>query len=357
MNGLIPEEKKSLWKNQIRRWAETLGFAATGFTEARYNYELESYLQQRQEKGWSTPFEPSDSRRRSDPQAVWEACRTVAVFAYPLPLSCPPQNKQGILARSAVGEDYHLFVGRKLAALSLKMVANGWETHCPVIQVDNGPLNERALAKAAGIGWLGRNQQLIVPECGSFIVLGLLLLDQNLPADQSIPDQCGECRKCIQACPVQILGDKPFAARECLSYLTQSKEILTAEQITKLAGRLFGCDTCQEACPYNKARIRKENATILPVKEKITFSENGFFEECPQGILQRGVDPMDMLKLSKSEFDKIYRKTAAGWRGKGILQRNAFLALRTAGDKRLFDWLDGHRVKKDLPQLLLPYVI
>lgn len=353
MNNIILDRERLEWKEKIRHWAGDLGFIAIGFTEARRNQELEAYLQKRREKGLSTPFEPEDSRLRTDPQAVWQECQTVIVLAYPLPLSRPPQKKQGILARSAVGEDYHLLVSRKLELLGRKMMAKGWLTFPPKIQVDNGPLNERALAKEAGIGWLGRNKQLIVPAYGSFVALGLMLLDQSLPPDQSLPGQCGECRNCIRACPVQILGEKPFAAQDCLSYLTQSKQLLSTEQSAGLGGRLFGCDTCQEVCPHNEDRIRKENENLLPITEKFSFSETGLFIN----NLQRGRDLLAVLDLSTREFNKSYRLTAAGWRGKGILQRNAYFALLRAGDSRLDKWLSERGDTNKLPPLLLPYVM
>ncbi|HWQ89992.1 MAG TPA: tRNA epoxyqueuosine(34) reductase QueG [Desulfitobacteriaceae bacterium] len=352
MYNIILDKERLEWKEKIRRWAGGLGFIATGFTEARRNQELEAYLQKRRQKALNTPFEPEDSRLRSDPQAVWKECLTVVVSAYPLPLSRPPQNKQGILARSAVGEDYHLLVGRKLEILGRKMIANGWKTLPPKIQVDNGPLNERALAKKAGIGWLGRNQQLIVPAYGSFVALGLMLLDQSLPPDQILSGRCGECSNCIRACPVQILGEKPLAAQDCLSYLTQSKQILSTEQSAKLGGRLFGCDTCQEVCPHNEDRMRKENENLLPLPEKSSFSETALCND----DLQRGKDLMAVLNLSTREFDKHCRLTAAGWRGKSILQRNAYLALLRAGDSRLNKWLAERGDKNNLPQLLLPYM-
>ncbi|MHB8126425.1 MAG: tRNA epoxyqueuosine(34) reductase QueG [Desulfitobacteriaceae bacterium] len=346
------DEERLQSKVNIRQWAKDLGFVAVGFTRAQTNYKLEAYLKERHDKGLDTPFEPINHRLRCDPQAVWPECQTVVVLAYPLPLSSPPEKRQGIIARSAVGEDYHLIVAQKLKFLIQKILENGWKSAPPKVQVDTGPLNERALAGQAGIGWLGRNQQLIVPNYGSFVTLGILLLDQSFPPDQSLSEQCGGCKNCVQACPVQILGDQPFAAKDCLSYLTQSKEVLTPKQINKLGGRLFGCDTCQEVCPHNALRKIKESEKTPVVPEEFSLSKVDILKDS----FRRGVDLMEILNLTKNEFISRYQPTAAGWRGKSILQRNAYLAMINTDDGRLKEWLSERRNKKDLPPILQPYV-
>ncbi len=351
------DEERLQSKVNIRQWAKELGFVAVGFTRALTNYELEAHLKARHDKGLDTPFESINHRLRSDPQTVWTECQTVVVLAYPLPLSSPPEKNQGILARSAVGEDYHRIVAQKLTLLIQKIMENGWKSAPPKVQVDTGPLNERTLAEQAGIGWLGRNQQLIVPNYGSFVTLALLLLDQSFPPDQRLAEQCGGCQSCVQACPAQLLGDQPFAAKDCLSYLTQSKEVLTSQQIDKLGGRLFGCDTCQEVCPHNSQHLKKESeiTSVEPktlVPEAFSLSKGQLLNN----DLRRSRDLMEILTLTKREFDNHYRLSAAGWRGKSVLQRNAYLALAEAGDERLTKWLSEHKDITDLPPILQPYV-
>jgi Uncharacterized Fe-S protein len=346
------DKEQLQWKENIYHWSSELGFAAIGFTKAQRNNELEAYLKERQDNNLNTPFETSDTQLRCDPQAVWNECQTIVVLAHPLPLSSPPEKYEGILARSVVGEDYHTTVSNKLKLLSQRIMEDGWKSLPPKIQVDIGPLNERALANQAGIGWLGRNRQLIVPGYGSFVSLGLLLLDQSFPSDDTISRQCGGCKKCVEACPVQILGKANFEAKKCLSYLTQSKEVLSSEQVNKLGGRIFGCDTCQEVCPYNEPRKIKENEITMPLAEEFSFSKG---KDLDKG-LRRGVDLIQILNLTKSEFSSCYRSTAAGWRGKSILQRNAFLVLIKADDGRLKKWFAERGDQKELPPILLPYL-
>lgn len=323
------------WKKQIKHWAHELGFVSIGFTTSQPIIELGPVLQTRSEKGLSSPFEAKNIEQRIDPQRVWTECQTVIVLAYPLPLSLPPQEGEGVIARSAVGRDYHLVLQEKIQELGQIMVNHGWSgTHR--IQVDTGPLVERAFAVRAAVGWIGKNQQLIVPGYGSFVSLGLLLLDLTLPPDQPIHKQCGPCQKCIDSCPVQIIGIEPFETKRCISNLTQCKEILTPEEGKQLGLRLFGCDTCQESCPHNSERIREENVLL--------------------SSLNCGVDLLDTLMITKAEFERGFKLTSAGWRGKGVLQRNAFLAMKNRQDVRYELWLAERKKDKMVPPMVAPYL-
>lgn len=336
-----------VWKKNIKLWAADLGFVAAGFTAAAPLEGLQEMLEQRAARGEATSFESTDWELRTDPKAVWPECETVVVLAYPLPLSTSARAGEGVLARSAVGEDYHRLVQRRLDALSAKMPEAGWPSSVPRTQVDTGPLVERALAVRAGVGWIGRNQQLIVPGYGSFVALALLLLDRELAPDSPVPDQCGECDLCRTACPAQVIGRERFAAHRCFSYLTQSKEILEWDIVRKLGGRIFGCDTCQEVCPHNRERIGQEQNEHKRPGEPVPFMLSNNY---------RGVDLYDTLNLTKGEFNRRFRASAAGWRGKGILQRNAYLALKQAGDPRLQAWLKERTEKGEIPALILPYI-
>jgi epoxyqueuosine reductase len=326
------------WKTSIKRWGKELGFVTIGFSTAQPIEGLASLLEARLTQGLSTPFEIKEIKQRINPQVVWQSCQTVVALAYPLPYSSPPQEREGILARSAVGEDYHHFMDQKIKRLVEIMAINDWPGTSRW-QVDTGPLVERAFAIQAGIGWIGRNQQLIVPGYGSFVALALLLLDQEIEPDQPvIPDQCGTCQSCVQACPAQILGKDQFEAKHCVSYLTQSKEMLTPEESGQLGLRLFGCDTCQEVCPHNQKRIEEELESSSPTS------------------LRRGVDLMEILNLTKGQFQRRFKATAAGWRGKGVLQRNAFLALLNGQDERYGHWLAERKKDKLVPPIITPYI-
>lgn len=328
------------WKIKIREFARKAGFLAVGFTHAEPIEGLKEFLEERHSRGWHSSFEKEDILKRVNPKAFWPACDTVVALGLPLPFSRNPQEGEGVLARSAVGEDYHVQVKRALATLLTSIEEAGWPGEKPLTQVDTGPLNERAFATRAGLGWVGKNQQLIIPGVGSFVALALLFLDQALPPDEPLPNSCGECTRCIQACPATLLGSKHFQANQCLSYLTQSKEPLSEVQQLSLGNRIFGCDTCQEACPHNQAWLSKE----------AEWGQDG------RGIEgSRGVDLWDTLHLTKGQFNKQWKSSAAGWRGKSVLQRNAYLALRNLQDFRLKDW-EEERKKEEVPTLIQPYL-
>jgi len=328
-------DKQLQWKNNIKKWASQLGFVSIGFTKADMIDDLAPMVQARIDQGLATPFEDTEIQRRLDPRAVWRLCQTVVVLAYPLPSSLPPQKGEGVLARSAVGGDYHHVLDQKIKALVGTMISNNWQGNFD-FQVDTGPLIERGFAVRAGIGWIGRNQQLIIPNYGSFVTLAILLLDQTFPPDAALKaGQCGACQKCLHACPAQIIGQEPFAAKRCISYLTQSKEVLTAEERGQLGTQIFGCDVCQEVCPHNQKRMMEEQ--VFPTS------------------LRRGVDLLETLNLTKGVFQQRFRATAAGWRGKGVLQRNAFLAMRNVQDDRFESWLAKREKDRSLPPIIIPY--
>ncbi|MGE4272118.1 MAG: tRNA epoxyqueuosine(34) reductase QueG [Desulfitobacterium sp.] len=301
------------WRQRIRELAYQSGFSAVSFTSGDPLEGLKEYLEERSGLGYQISFEDKDLQKRVDPKALWPVCETVVALAYALPLSAKPSEGEGVLARSAVGEDYHRLVRKALDNLVSYITQAGWPGEKPLTQVDTGPLNERAFATRAGLGWIGKNQQLIIPGVGSFVALSLMLLDQALPSDKPIQSQCGKCSRCVIACPAKILGQVHFQASQCISYLTQSKECLSESQQISIGNRIFGCDTCQEACPHNRNRLDKEEE----------------LEKTGEGLEKtRGVDLWETLHLTKSQFIRQWKNSAAGWRGKGILQRNAHLVLQ-----------------------------
>ena len=333
----MEREEQLNWKARIRELAVKAGFSAIGFTSSEPIEGLKEFLEERREAGYHTSFEEKELSCCVDAKLIWPSCESVIALAYLLPYTSNPLEGEGVLARSAVGKDYHHIVKNCCDELITSMENVGWNYERPRIQVDTGPLNERAFALRAGLGWIGRNQQLIIPQTGSFVSLALMLLDQKIIADEPMANQCGSCRKCIEACPAQIIGKSVFVANQCLSYLTQSKEVFSEEQVARLDNRLFGCDTCQEVCPQNQAWLQKEES----VESKVP----------------RGEDLWGVLDLTKSEFNQRFKSTAAGWRGKGILQRNAYLALRKQKDSKLREWEKKKEREKDgIPPMIRAYV-
>jgi epoxyqueuosine reductase len=172
--------------------------------------------------------------------------------------NAPPS--QGIVARYARGQDYHRVLKKRLRSL-LRWLENDIGEPLPAARacVDTAPVLERELARRAGLGWFGRNTMLLHPRQGSYFFLGSLLLELELPADEPFQrDHCGRCNACVEACPTGALlgrdetGAPVMDARLCISYLTIEHRGPIPRELRPLIGnRIFGCDICQEVCPFN----------------------------------------------------------------------------------------------------------
>jgi epoxyqueuosine reductase len=191
---------------------------------------------------------------RYDARSLLADCSSVIVVAvsYYVPDSAWPADGEPKVSRYAWGDDYHEVMGdklRQLAAWLDERLPGQRYKHC----VDTSPLTEKAFAVAAGIGWQGRNSLVLSRELGSYFFIGLLLTTAELPYDAPIESGCGTCTLCIQACPTDALvGPGVLDARRCVSYLTtERKEEVQLDE--RLNGWLYGCDTCQQVCPYNAA--------------------------------------------------------------------------------------------------------
>ena len=199
-------------------------------------------------------------QKRLDPARLMEGAQSVVVVGLNY---TPPKLRQGlpgakapagIVANHALYEDYHQFVKERLRELIVFLDSLVDTEFKFKICVDSAPLAERALAVRAGLGFIGRNHMLINPELGCQIFLGEVITDLKLPPDESVAANCPDCNKCIEACPTGALrADGQFDAGRCISYLTiEDKGPIPPELAGKVGDRLFGCDECVLACPYQK---------------------------------------------------------------------------------------------------------
>lgn len=195
--------------------------------------------------------------RRMDVRRVLDGCRSVVVlgklYQTEEPLSTDQDDQaRGWISRYAWGDDYHDIMEEGLRELSafIEEKVPGEATRP---YVDTGPVLEKALAQAAGLGWIGKNTCLINDELGSFMFLGVVLTTAKLETDDPAVDLCGACTECLKACPTEALVE-PYVldARRCISYLTiELRDFIPEELRTDMGRHLFGCDICQDVCPFN----------------------------------------------------------------------------------------------------------
>jgi epoxyqueuosine reductase len=224
--------------------------------------------------------------RRGDPRQIMAECRSILVLAAPYdrPLQAGESMDKrdnaappfGRVAAYAWGKDYHNVLGERMQALihyiemqAARPVASRWYT-------DTGPLLERELAQRAGLGWIGKNTCLINPQLGSTFLLAEILLDLVLPPDLPFSaDRCGTCTRCLQACPTAcILPDRTLDARRCISYLTiESREALPPDLRPLLGEWVFGCDICQQVCPWNQRYAPEQGDPAFAFQPDVALPE------------------------------------------------------------------------------------
>ncbi len=255
--------------------------------------------------------------KRRQPETVFEGAQSAIVVA----LDYGGQEPSGPVARYARGLDYHDLMVQRLNEV---LDAMREFTELPLRgkpYVDTGPILERDLARRAGLGWFGKNTNLINPKRGSFFFLGVLLVDLELEADSPFTeDRCGNCTRCIEACPTDaLLEPRLLDATRCISYLTIELKGAIPEALRPQIGDLvYGCDICQEVCPYNIKFGRKA-------------TENAFLpREVVEGRDARAL-ARELLSMSQAEFSKAFKGSPmkrAKLRG---LKRNAAVVLGNVG--------------------------
>lgn len=310
-----PLSKWEHLKAEIKAAAPQLGIDDIGFASADPFLYLKNILQEHRDKGYDSGFEEPDLDKRTVPALKsGEPLSILAIaVAYPSKMENPPKSepgaRRGILARASWGRDYHHVLREALEKLE-GFIRERVPDAVMESMVDTGVLVDRAVAERAGIGFSGKNCAIISPKWGSWIYLGEMVTNIPFPPDAAVEDGCGECTKCIDACPTgALVGPGQLNAQACISFLTQTKGFLSEEYMTKIGNRLYGCDTCQIVCPKNRGKSWNHRPELQPDPEVV------------KPLL------LPILELSNREFKEKFGMSSAAWRGKKPIQRNAVIAL------------------------------
>ena len=305
-------------KEEIINLAKDIGISKIGFTTADDFDYLEKSLLSAVDEGRNSGFEHKNIEERIKPKLSLASAKTIIsiAVAYPHKLKQQPQKtayKRGKFTPNSWGLDYHYVLQDKLDRL-----AKGIEELTADFEykgmVDTGALVDTAVAQRAGIGFIGKNGLVISKEFGSYMFLGELITNLDIEPDQPVDYGCGDCNRCVTACPTScLIGDGSMNAKRCLSFQTQDKGVMDLEFRKKIKTVIYGCDICQICCPYNKGL---DNPLATEIDPDLSHPEL-----------------LPFLELSNGQFKEKFGHVAGSWRGKNILQRNAIIALANANDR------------------------
>jgi epoxyqueuosine reductase len=262
-------------------------------------------------KYWPQPFTNQDLDQLTKPALQFEDLKSIIVVA----ISYNNGGESPFLSNYVTVKDYHNHLQEKLEKMAVELQKNLKQNFNYKIFVDTAPFLERALAKRAGIGFIGKNSMLINPDLGSYLFLGEIFTDLEIEIDKALDLDCGECRICIDNCEGNALKEEYLLdAEDCISYLTQKKGIISENEIKKIDTHIWGCDACQIKCPYNKSRALTE-------AEQLEFFDKNLEY---------------FLHLERKNPPTELEQTAIMWRGSRILLRNALIAAANLGEEKYF---------------------
>lgn len=315
-----PSQTNASTKERIIAQARALGFGAIGFaaaTTAPHAERLHAWIAEGHHG--TMRWMARGLERRVDPRQVLRSARTVISVSIPYYHGAWPAREggapRGRIARYAWGRDYHKLIRRRLRRLARGIAAAVPETRW-LAYADTGPMLDRAWAERSGVGWIGKNTNVIVKESGSYSFLGEILTSLAIEPDPPARDHCGTCARCIPACPTgAILGPYRLDARRCISYLTiENKGPIPLPLREAIGTRIFGCDDCQEVCPWNRFAVPTQDPEFMERPGQAT----------PELI--------PLLALDEEGFRARYQGTAILRARRAGFARNVAVALGNLGD-------------------------
>lgn len=302
----------SFLARQIKEQARIEGFDKVGIVGAESLTEEARLLREWLDRGYHAQMSwmERDVQKRVDPREIFPPTRSIVVVAlnYFTPSKHKDDSTTGKVSRYAWGDDYHDVVSKKLRSL-LSWIKQSFPEAEGKVCVDIQPVMDKAWAVRAGLGWLGKHTNVITPEFGSWVFIGELLLNLDLEHDANrVEDHCGTCTLCIDACPTQAITEPYIVdSNKCISYATIESRELTLEPVIEnnLSGWLYGCDICQDVCPWNRFEQ--------------TTNEQRF--EAREGTVNASLS--EILKLTPDTYAERFRGSAMKRAKLSGLQRNA----------------------------------
>jgi epoxyqueuosine reductase len=286
---------KPLTASEIKETAQHLGFFRSGITKIE-PFPLLNHLEKWLDEGkhGEMAWMKKNAENRLDPLKILPEARSMLVVAmnYYVPGNAETAEG-GKIARYALGEDYHEVMEKRMMALTGFIRSRAPEARTKVY-VDTGPIMEKPWAQKAGIGWIGKHTNLIAPGHGSWFFIGVVLTDLELETDQPGTDLCGSCQLCLAACPTGALSPYSLDSRRCISYLTIEKKGDLDPALQPLMGDwIYGCDDCQDVCPWNNAPIPATEKAFLEINPHLKtltdepLTPSGFNEKFKKSPMKR----------------------------------------------------------------------
>ena len=280
----------------IKDESKRLGFSSCGISKARFLSEEADNFEKWLTKGYqgSMSYLEKNIDKRLDPRLLVPGSKSVISLSYNY---FPPkkliEENNFIISKYAYGKDYHKVLKKKLKKLFASIREKIGEIEGRVF-VDSAPIHERAWAKLSGLGWVGKNSLLINKNKGSYFFLAEIICDLELEYDEPVLNRCGSCTRCIDACPTDAITEaQVIDAKKCISYLTiENKENIPEELSGSLTDSIFGCDICQDVCPWNKRSTPHNEKEFLPNKDLKKLKRK------------------DWIEITEETFNKIFEGSA-----------------------------------------------
>ena len=299
--------------NAIKHEAWRLGFDPVGITGPEPPESAPQFLDWIR-KGYHGEMLYLEQRaqQRLDLRSVFPPVRSVIVVGMnyaPDPTTAPAGK--GRVSCYAWGKDYHIVMRSRMKHLLARVREQTGVSFAARICVDTAPVLERDLARRAGLGWIGKNTCLVNRNLGTWLFLGVIPTNLDLPPDTPQKDRCGTCRKCLDACPTgALIAPRILDARKCISALTiECRTSIPTELKPSIGNHLFGCDECLSVCPWNRFSRPTREPSFQPINRDILF------------------DPPFFLNVGESEFRKRFQNTPPARTGRAALARNAAIVL------------------------------